>query len=238
MTIYMRVFLIILIVFISCNLFGQNKAQKDSLRYDSAAISQLHFSDSAFNAYSNNKDFQYETKIVETPSLWDRFWAWLWKLYADIMSSTAGRITMKLLYWVVGIGAVIFFVYKVTRMNRLAMFSKDSTNAMPYNIDSEDIHAIPFDEAINEALQNGNYRLAIRLLYLQNLKLLADKDLILWQPNKTNTDYLHELTNDSTKQVFKNVTNIFEYAWYGSHTVSNHDYSIMKDELTNFQNRL
>ena len=94
----MRVFLIILIVFISCNLFGQNKAQKDSLRYDSAAISQLHFSDSAFNAYSNNKDFQYETKIVETPSLWDRFWAWLWKLYADIMSSTAGRITMKLLY--------------------------------------------------------------------------------------------------------------------------------------------
>jgi hypothetical protein len=234
----MRAFLIILLVFTSCNLFAQKKVQKDSLHYDSSAISQLHFSDSAFNAYNNNKDFQYETKLVETPSLWDRFWAWFWKLIFDFLNSKVGEITTRIFYWAVGVGAVIFFVFKVTRMNRLAMFSKDSLGAIPYNIDSEDIHAIPFDEAINEALKNGDYRFAIRLLYLQNLKLLADKELILWQPNKTNTDYLRELTDDSTRQVFKNVTNIFEYAWYGSHAVSNHDYSIMKDELTNFQNRL
>lgn len=236
----MRLFLAIVILFFSFNLYAQNKEQKDSLplRYDSSNVTQLHFSDSAFNAYNSNKDFQYETKVVETPSWWDRFWRWFWKLYAEIVSTPAGEITMKILYWALGIGALAFFLFKITKMNKLAMFSKESMSAIPYNIDSEDIHAIPFDEAISEALKNGNYRIAIRLLYLQNLKFLADKNLILWQPNKTNTDYWRELTNESLKQSFKNATNIFEYAWYGSHTVTENDYSIMKDELTKFQNKL
>ena len=208
------------------------------MHYDSSAVTQLHFSDSAFNAYNSDKEFQYETKVVETPSLWDRFWRWFWRLYGDIISSPAGRVTMNILYWALGIGAILFFVFKITRMNRLAMFAKDSVSNLPYDINSEDINAIPFDEAISEALKNGNYRLAIRLLYLQNLKILADRNLILWQPNKTNTDYWRELKNESLKQSFKNATNIFEYAWYGSHTVSSNDFSVMKDELTNFQNRL
>lgn len=233
----MRLFFTIVSLCIALSLFAQ-KTAKDSLRYDSSSVTQLHFSDSAFNAYNSEKDFQYETKAVETPSLWDRFWRWFWKLYAEIMSSPAGRVTMNILYWALGIGAILFFVYKITRMNRLAMFSTESASNLPYDINSEDINAIPFDEAISEALKNGNYRLAIRLLYLQNLKILADRNLILWQPNKTNTDYWRELRNDSLKQSFKNATNIFEYAWYGSHTVSRNDFSVMKDELTNFQNRL
>jgi hypothetical protein len=140
--------------------------------------------------------------------------------------------------WVVIIAVILFFVFKVTKMNRLALFKGESKSGSSYNITSEDIHSIPFDEAINEALNSGNYRLAIRLLYLQNLKLLADKNLIAWQPNKTNTDYCSEITHESSKQVFRHVTNIFEYAWYGSHTVTRNDFTDMKEELTKFQNRL
>jgi len=229
----MRIILSIVISFFCCSLFAQNT----TLHYDSASITVLHFKDSAFNEYSKDKNFQYDTKIVEKPSIWERFWNWVWGLYEDLLNAV-GEQTLNVIMWVVIIAVILFFVFKVTKMNRLALFKDESRSASSYNITSEDIHSIPFDEAINEALNNGNYRLAIRLLYLQNLKLLADRNLIAWQPNKTNTDYWREITNESSKHVFKHVTNIFEYAWYGSHIVSRNDFTEMKDELTKFQNRL
>jgi hypothetical protein len=141
----MRLFLLISGLCFSLFLFAQKKEAKDSLRYDSSAVTQLHFSDSAFNAYNSDKDFQYEAKVVETPSLWDRFWRWFWRLYAEIISSPAGRVTMNILYWALGIGAILFFVFKITRMNKLAMFSRESVSNIPYDINSDDINAIPFD---------------------------------------------------------------------------------------------
>jgi len=230
----MRLVLIIMLLIFSSGLFGQ----ADSLIYDSSATTLRNFSSASIEEYRKNKDFQYETKVVETPTLLDRFWAWFWRKYAEIMRTPAGRITMKILYWSLGIGAITFFIFKVVRMNRLAMFANDSSMSNAYKIDTEDIHTIAFDEAIDEALEKGNYRLAIRLLYLQNLKLLADRSMIVWQPNKTNTDYHRELSNENLQQAFKNATNIFEYAWYGSHTVLKDDYTVMKEELTKFKNRL
>ncbi|CAN5776235.1 DUF4129 domain-containing protein [soil metagenome] len=230
----MRLVFIIFFIFCSCTLF----AQLDSMSYDSSAIMQRSFSSASIDAYKKNKDFQYETKVVETPSVWDRFWNWFWKLVEDILGTPEGQATLKVLYWALGIGAIAFFVYKVIRMNRLSVFANESKASDGYKIDSEDIHTIPFDLAINEALQQGNHRLAVRLLYLQHLKLLADKNMIAWQPNKTNTDYWRELTNETLQQIFKSATNIFEYAWYGSHTVSKDDYAVMKEELMKFQNRL
>lgn len=229
----MRPFIIILMLCLSFPLFAVEKPV-----YDSSGVTPREFSNNSFDRYRDSKEFQYETKIVETPSLWERFWVWAWRKYTEIMSTPAGRATMKVLYWGIAIGAILFFVFKVTRMNRLAMFANDAKNSTGYKIESEDIHAIAFEAAIRDALQNGNYRLAVRLLYLQNLKLLSDRNMIAWQPNKTNTDYWREITNSQLQQSFKKVTGIFEYAWYGSHAVTKDDYTLMHDELIQFQNRL
>lgn len=230
----MRLVFIIFFIVCACTLF----AQPDSMIYDSSAVTQRSFSNASIEEYKQNKDFQYETTMVETPSTWDRFWNWFWRLVNNIMSTPEGQATLKVLYWVLGIGAIAFFIYKVVRMNRLAVFANESKSSGGYKVDSEDIHSIPFDLAINEALQQGNYRLAVRLLYLQHLKMLADRNMIAWQPNKTNTDYWREITNETLQQIFKSATNIFEYAWYGSHSVSKDDYAVMKEALIKFQNRL
>src|SRR6266542_2156203 len=96
----------------------------------------------------------------------------------------AGKTTMKIIYWLLGIAAVAFFIMKVMNMNRMNLFKATSQSNTAYTIEDENIYAISFDTAIQQALQEGNYRLAIRLLYLQNLKILADKNFIVWQPNK------------------------------------------------------
>ena len=229
----MRLLLVILVLLF----FSRAASAQEKLVYDSSLLQVRSFSDSSLQVYKNDRNFQYERQVIEKPSLWDRFWRWFWNLYDEIMSTKTGQVTIKIIYWILGLGAIAFFVYKIMRMNRLSLFTSSET-ATAYKIESENIHAIPFDAAINEALQNGNYRLAVRLLYLQSLKTLADKEVINWQSNKTNTDYWREISNPSLQYSFKLITGIFEYGWYGSHAVTKEDFSEMKEEILKFQNQV
>src|SRR4051794_10109769 len=228
----MRFLFLIVILSFSFTAIAQKKAA-----YDSSKIVQRNFSSSSLNVYKNDKDFQYERETMQTETWWDRFWDWFWNKYDNIMSTESGRTTMKIIYWLLGAAAVAFFILKVSKMNRLNLFIASPRNNAPYTIEEENIHAIPFDEAIQNALQNGNYRLAVRLLYLQNLKILADKNIIEWQPNKTNRDYLQELSHP-LQPSFKHITKVFEYAWYGHPSVAREDFAELKEDVSKFQKQL
>ena len=81
-------------------------------------------------------------------------------------------------------------------------------------IKNEDIPAL-----INEAIQQNNYRLAIRYYYLLSLKYLTETDNISWQPQKTNEDYINEINKELLKADFKNITRIYDYVWYGEFNI-------------------
>jgi len=229
----MRFILFILFLAFATVLFA-----KDKPVYDTAAVTIRHLSSSSLDKYKNDKDFQYKTETTQAPSLWDRFWWWFWAKWAELMSTPAGRVSMNILLWVIGIGAVGFFIFKVVKMNRQSIFASDVKSQTQYSLEAEDIHAIPFEQAISEALAQGNYRLAIRLLYLRNLKTLSDKTIIAWQPNKTNAAYIREITNETLQQSFKELTRIFEYAWYGLNEIAKDDYELISEKFTQFQNQL
>ncbi|MEP7318149.1 MAG: DUF4129 domain-containing protein [Panacibacter sp.] len=229
----MRFIFIIATFFFSFTILAQQKAV-----YDSMPVRQRSFSKSSLDTYSKNRDFQYEKETIEQPSLWDRFWMWVWNIYDSIMSTEGGRAAMKIFYWALALGAIAFFIFKVMRMNRMALFEATAKTGTAYSVEDENIHAISFESAIQQALQNGNYRLAIRYLYLQSLKILTDKNLIAWLPNKTNTDYLRELNKTGIQQPFRDITNIFEYAWYGNLTVTEEDFGGMQEEFLKFQKQV
>lgn len=80
---------------------------------------------------------------------------------------------------------------------------------------AEDIHKFDLPVLIKQAIQQQDYTVAIRLYYLLVIKTLSEKDLIRWQKDKTNRNYLNELTDISLKNKFRTLTNIFERVWYG-----------------------
>ena len=229
----MRFIFLIFIVFFCSVVTAQRK-----FTYDSTKMEHRDFAPSSIDAYSKNKDFQYEKEKAEQPSVWDRFWDWVWSKYDDMMNTPTGRTTMKLIYWLIGVAAVVFFGWKVIKMNRINLFTASSNNTVAYLVDDENIHLIAFDDAINDALQNGNYRLAIRLLYLQNLKILTDKNYITWLPHKTNRDYCREINLPGLQRSFKNITDVFEYVWYGDFKVGREDYIELKEAVSAFQTQL
>ncbi|MFM6925572.1 MAG: DUF4129 domain-containing protein [Ferruginibacter sp.] len=77
-----------------------------------------------------------------------------------------------------------------------------------------------FDGLIRQALQNGNYRQAIRYQYLRTLHLLAGKNLVNLAPDKTNFQYVSEISNADMRQAFAGLTLNYEYVWYGEFDIN------------------
>lgn len=98
----------------------------------------------------------------------------------------------------------------------------------------ENPEAYDLDRYIARALEAGQYDLAIRLRYLSVLKALAGRQLIRWKKDKTNSDYLAELTALSHKRAFRRITRIFEQVWYGRHPVSAVEYRRLEPEFLVF----
>jgi hypothetical protein len=73
---------------------------------------------------------------------------------------------------------------------------------------------------------------------LQNLKILADKNVIVWKSNKTNRDYVYEINRQDLQQLFKHITDVFEYAWYGHLAVDKQDFIELKENVAKFQSQL
>lgn len=205
---------------------------------DSSKIAVRSFNAAELQEFKNDRDFRYNLSAEPSQSLWDKFWDWIWWKISEIMRTKRGRATVWTLLIAAGIAAITFFVVKVMGMNNGGLFSRDAKGTMPYTTGTEDINRISFDEAIKEAVNAGNFRMATRLLYLQCLKKLADKDYIQWHLNKTNSDYIKEVSGHSWQSLFKKLTYSFEYTWYGEMTLASDDFKNLQAQFQQFNNQL
>ena len=77
---------------------------------------------------------------------------------------------------------------------------------------------------INTAIENGQYRMAVRYYYLQALKELDLKNFIEFEAQKTNNDYISEITNEQLNRLFRKGTRVYNFIWYGDFQVSKEDF--------------
>ncbi|MBB2146584.1 hypothetical protein GM921_13865 [Pedobacter sp. LMG 31464] len=207
------------------------------LKSDSSKVDLRKFDETAVKKYSVQKDFIYDDVAPQSLSLWDRFWRWIWRLINNIFSGGITGSIIKYVLIAVVIAIVVFAVIKLIGLDYKFLTGKSKAVAIPFEESLENIHEIDFDEQIDFALQNGNYRLAVRLLYLKTLKHLSDKQLINWQPEKTNQAYVLELENENYKQEFNTLTNQFEYIWYGEFFIDKSSFEPINQSFLQFNQK-
>jgi hypothetical protein len=66
--------------------------------------------------------------------------------------------------------------------------------------------------------------LATRYYYLWLLKTLSDRNIIEWDIEKTNGDYLNEISNLELKNEFQFLSYVYEYSWYGEFNLNETDF--------------
>ncbi len=205
---------------------------------DSGQVSIRKFDEKALREYRLDKDFNYnEDGGNVSPSLWQRFWAWFWSLLKETgISSIPGSSTFwKWFIITLASGVIIFAVIKFRGMDLSALFTgKPKSAEVPFSESLENIHEISFDEEIEKAIGNHDFRLAVRLLYLKTLKKLSDSGRIKWEPDKTNSTYINELRHPDQKQWFSVLTREFEYIWYGSFKVDSGGFEKIRASFIDF----
>ena len=102
----------------------------------------------------------------------------------------------------------------------------------------ENIHTIDFKEIIQQSKSNKEYRLTIRYYYLWLLKSLSDKEIIEWDIEKTNSDYLYEIKNSAIKSQFEYVSYLYNYIWYGEFELDEVTFIKAKKAFDNLINSL
>ncbi len=116
--------------------------------------------------------------------------------------------------------------------------TKDITISSENALADDDINNIKFESELDKAIRLKNYKLAVRIMYLEILKNLNDKQLIDWIKNKTNLDYVREIRNIDLKSDFRQITNSFDYVWYGNFNIDTSTFNLMQDKMQAFKKRI
>ena len=66
-----------------------------------------------------------------------------------------------------------------------------------------------------KAAKAGDYRMAVRYHYLNTLQKLTNKALLVFSPDKTNYQYVRELSGKPMGPAFARLTLDYEYVWFG-----------------------
>jgi len=170
--------------------------------------------------FRKQRDFQY-VEVHSEMSPWDLFWARVWQRVGEWLSSRSYQGFWRYVFYALFLGALIFVILKLLEVDVTHAFGRSPRRAaLDYATESEDIHALDFPALLAEAEAAGNYRLAVRLGYLQALKQLTDAGHLEWQPDKTNLAYEQELPAGPLRTAFAEVSRQFEYVWYGELTLT------------------
>lgn len=162
---------------------------------------------------SDNPIFNYsklETKDIE-PKQPSRLATLLANIFLFFTTPT-GRTIL----WTLTVLAIVSIVYTFVRSKAGGFFSKrDKKFANSAEVIAKEAIPDDWNVAINQAVNQGDLRLAVRLMYRQLIWLLAEGQYIEYKPAKTNYQYLYELRNSEYYHLFMNMTRRYEYVWYG-----------------------
>ena len=194
--------------------------EKD-IKIDSSTIETRSFEENFKDNYQDS-EYIYEQAVKES-NWWDRFKKWLADFFKNLFNLSSDTVSGKVVDILIKSLAVILIVFVIYLIVKSIMngegqwiFGKSSDKKVIHYEDIEkNIHLVDFEKLIKETLKSGEQRLSIRYYYLWILKKMSDKNMIEWDIEKTNSDYLYELKEQTFKSDFEYVSYLYNYIWYG-----------------------
>ena len=213
--------------------------QKDSLLRDTAKVEKRHFSTDFREKYSG-EEYIYE-KDLENKGWFTRFKEWLARVFkkwfnlnSDLEAGNIADIFIKIFYVLIIIAVVFIIVKAILNREGRWVFGKSSDRKI-INVEDieQNIGITDFRKLINRAIADREYRSAVRFYYLWMLKELSNKELIAYDVEKTNNDYLYELNNSRFKNDFRYTSYLYNYVWYGEFEINEKQFEKISGTFTN-----
>ncbi len=146
-------------------------------------------------------------------------------------------VVIKAILWLLAIAVVVFIIFKLF-LGKDGLFAAPLRNKQIQIDEEEQIDVNNIDRQLADAVAKGNYRIAVRYLYLQTLTRLSDKGLIQLSPDKTNYQYVKELAKQEYKNDFAKLTVYYEYVWYGDFQINSEVFQSVKYDFDTLQKKI
>ena len=204
--------------------------------------------DSVIQAIKNDKDFWYADSVFKNQQRQQQG-AVEMRAYNDSVRNRKieyrrgsdaeekkGNSFLQVLLWFIIIAGFIAFLFIFLSNSNVSLFRRKDRliNDDAAVEETEDIFSINYQKEIDKAAAAGNYRFAVRLMFLRTLKNMAERNIIRYQPDRTNLDYLMQLGSTTYYNDFFRITRHYEYSWYGHFEVNNESYQLIKKEFEKF----
>jgi hypothetical protein len=209
-------------------------AQDATVKRDSSDLDVTYFKENFKDNYAGD-DFNYAINDTGGINLMQRilkkFFNWMGDLFGFDIDFIDYKTLEYIVYGLLGI-IVLYLLIKFLLQNPISSVFKTEDKAIDgFSYVEENIKQVDFDKRINSALKEKNYRLATRYLYLKSLKSLANKKTIEWHFDKTNSDYINEIKDVKLKALFKRVSYIYDYVWYGEFPIDEASFNKNNDDF-------
>jgi hypothetical protein len=145
---------------------------------------------------------------------------------------------LRTFYWLAAIALVLWLLYKIFS-GQGSLFARNKKHVpVTAEISEEDTTGKPLEQLVDKAIKAKDYRLAIRYLYLHTLEILGEKQLILLAPQKTNYQYLRELSDKPYSSNFSKLTLQYEYVWYGEFKLDDVTFNKIHEGFKKFKSQV
>jgi hypothetical protein len=219
--------------------FTDSETDDSSAPDDSSKIQTRSFDEGTLKRLKSDESLQYKEPPTIAESLWDRALLLIQQFFDSLFTGAVTTNWGRLFSYVFGLVLIVVLIMMILKVNAFKVFySGQGASTIPYNALDENIHDMDFDKLIQEAIAAGDYRKGIRLLFLNSLKMLADKNFIHWEQGKTNHDYLSELSASELKEGFNELNYYFEYAWYGNFRISHETFLKIQHTFSAWRQRI
>ncbi|MFN0032066.1 MAG: DUF4129 domain-containing protein [Flavobacteriales bacterium] len=152
-----------------------------------------------------------------------------------LFSSGTGKV-ICLLIVIAALALIIYFAMRSPA--KLA----DRKLKAPSLADLEIMDTLPEETDIERflrlALEAGDYKTAVRVLYISSLQRMHQFQFIIWKKDKTNYDYLNEMRRGKHYAQFRDLTLAYEVVWYGDVNIERNHYDALLEAFNRYNNQI
>ena len=130
--------------------------------------------------------------------------------------------------------AILFFVFRT-------LFVDFIKEAQLNGEESGENELLTSESAFNKAQslsRGGDYRSAVRYLYLSSLLLMDERGVLRYDRSKTNREYLRSVANSpELAKPLEEVIEVFDNVWYGYHSLEEESFKHYSDRVEELKDK-
>ncbi len=164
---------------------------------------------------------------------WMRFQRWLAGLFGQPEQNQGGQAVSVTLD-VVPILTALLMIVVLAYVFRSVFVDLASESRLGEDMDanSEPITAEQAFARAQNLSRGGDYRSAVRYLYLSSLLLLDERGMLRYDRSKTNHEYLRSVAGQpELAEPLREVIDVFDNTWYGYHTLDEDSFKHYSDRV-------